>query len=152
MRGAHRVIVQNNRISYDFTIRRNITILRGDSATGKTVLVDMIREYFENGAASGVDLVCDRPCTVLSGRLWLSQLAAMHDSIVFIDEGNDFILRDDFTAVIQKADNYYVIVAREGIPSLPYSIEEIYGIRNSGKYGTLKHTYNEFYHIYQTKN
>lgn len=31
---------------------------------------------------------------------------------------------------------------------LPYSVEEIYGIRNSGKYGTLKRTYNEMYHIY----
>lgn len=39
-------------------------------------------------------------------------------------------------------------MSREGIPTLPYSVEEIYGIRDSGKYGTLKRTYNEFYHLY----
>lgn len=33
MRGTHRIIVQNKRIRYDFEIRRNITIIRGDSAT-----------------------------------------------------------------------------------------------------------------------
>ena len=33
---------------------------------------------------------------------------------------------------------------------MPYSVDEIYGIRDSGKYGTLKRTYNEFYHLYQT--
>ena len=41
MKRKHRVIVQNKRIRYDFEIRRNITVIRGDSATGKTALVDM---------------------------------------------------------------------------------------------------------------
>lgn len=150
MRGRHRIIVQNKRIRYDFEIKRNITIICGDSATGKTALVDMIREYFENGNASAVELICDKECTVLDGRTWAGQLSMMEDCIVFIDEGNEFVMSDDFASAIRNTDNYYVIVTREGIPSLPYSVEEIYGIRDSGKYGTLKRTYNEFYHLYQT--
>ncbi len=150
MKGRHRIIVQNKRIRYDFEIKRNITVIRGDSATGKTALVDMIREHFENGSASGVELNCDKECTVLNGRTWAGQLSIMRDCIVFIDEGNDFVMSDDFAAVIQKTDNYYVIITREGIPSLPYSVDEVYGIRDSGKYGTLKRTYNEFFHLYQT--
>ena len=152
MRGTHRIIVQNKRIRYDFEIKRNITVIRGDSATGKTALVDMIREHFENGTASGVELNCDRQCAVLEGRMWAGQLLMMKDSIVFIDEGNRFIMSDEFAAAIQKTDNYYVIVTREGIPSLPYSVDEIYGIRDSGKYGSLKRTYNEFYHLYRREN
>ena len=74
----------------------------------------------------------------------------MKDCIIFIDEGNDFVMSTDFALAIQNTDNYYVIVTRESIPSLPYSVDEIYGIRDSGKYGTLKRTYNEFYHLYQT--
>lgn len=35
---------------------------------------------------------------------------------------------------------------------MPYSVEEIYGIRNSGKYGYLKQTYNELFQIYDLKN
>lgn len=68
MRGTHRIVVQNKRIRYDFEIRRNLTIIRGDSATGKTTLVDMIREYYENGNASGVQLRCDKECQILSGK------------------------------------------------------------------------------------
>ena len=45
MKGSIRVIVQNKRIKYDFAIRRNITIIKGDSATGKTSLIEMIRDY-----------------------------------------------------------------------------------------------------------
>lgn len=149
MKGIHRILVYNKRIRYDFEIRRNLTVIRGDSATGKTTLVEMIQEYYENGSASGVHLQCDKICQILSGKNWAINLNNMKDSIIFIDEGNDFIFSNDFASAIQNTDNYYIIVTREGIPSLPYSVEEIYGIRDSGKYGTLKQTYNEFYHLYQ---
>ena len=148
MRGKHRVIVSTKRLKYDFEIRRNLTIIRGDSATGKTTLVDMIREYVNNPTGSPVELICDKKCYVLEGALWKGQLAEITDSIVFIDEGNDFIKTEEFAREIQKTDNYYVIVTRESLPALPYSVEEIYGIRTSGKYGTLKQIYHEFYRIY----
>lgn len=84
----------------------------------------------------------------MEGSLWKGQLAEISDSIVFIDEGNEFIRTEEFAGMIQKTDNYYVIISREALPILPYSIEEIYGIRTSGKYGTLKQSYHEFYRIY----
>jgi hypothetical protein len=152
MKGSHRIVVQNKRIRYDFEIKRNITVIRGDSATGKTTLIDMIREYFENGSASAVELNCDKECAVLEGRAWFAQLSMIKDSIIFIDEGNQFVTSKEFAAAIQNTDNYYVIVTREGIPTLPYSVDEIYGIHNSGKYGTLHRTYNEFYHLYRTSD
>lgn len=148
MRGKHRIVIQNKKMKYDFEIRRNITVIRGDSATGKTALVDMIREYYENGADSGIELQCDKSCAVLEGRNWELQLGTIHDSLIFIDEGNSFVISKDFASAIQKTDNYYVIVTRESLETLPYSVEEIYGIRNSGKYGTLRQTYNEFFRIY----
>lgn len=148
MKGKHRIIVSTKRLKYDFEIRRNLTVIRGDSATGKTTLVDMIREYVNNPSGTPVELTCDKKCYVLEGSLWKEQLSAMQDSIVFIDEGNEFIKTVEFADTIQKTDNYYVIVSRESLPSLPYSVEEIYGIRTSGKYGTLKPCYHEFYRIY----
>ncbi|MEH2958089.1 translation initiation factor 2 [Candidatus Merdisoma sp. JLR.KK006] len=148
MRGKHRVVVSTKRLRYDFVLRRNLTIVRGNSATGKTTLVDMIQEYVNNPSGSPVQLICDKVCYVLSGTLWKEQLLGIRDSIVFIDEGNEFVKTDDFAREIQRTDNYYVIVSREGLSSLPYSVEEIYGIRTSGKYGTLKQSYHEFYRIY----
>jgi hypothetical protein len=142
------VIIGNNVLRYQFEIRRNITIIKGDSATGKTTLVDMVREYYENGKQSGIELRCDKTCVVLEGRQWKKLLEEIHDSIVFIDEGNAFITTDEFSTVLKESDNYYVIVTRESLPNLPYSVEEIYGIKNSGKYGTLQQSYQEFYRIY----
>ena len=62
--------------------------------------------------------------------------------------GNEFVKTKDFARAIQQTDNYYVIVTREGLPALPYSVEEVYGIRTSGKYGSLKQSYHSFYRIY----
>ena len=151
MRGTHKVVVSTKRLKYEFELRRNLTIIRGDSATGKTTLVDMIRDFVNNPSGTPVELVCDKKCYVLEGALWKMQLAGIADSIVFIDEGNEFIKTVEFSEEIQKTDNYYVIVTREALPALPYSVEEIYGIRTSGKYGTLKQSYHEFYRLYGTK-
>ena len=148
MKGKYRVIVENRNIKYVFEIKRNITIIKGDSATGKTTLVDMIAEYYENGSDSGISLQCRRVCAVLEGRNWEVLLSAMHESIIFVDEGNGFVKSHEFAAAVQKSDNYYVLVCREALPMLPYSVTEIYGIRNSGKYGALQQVYNEMYRIY----
>lgn len=148
MKGKHRIIVSTKRLKYDFELRRNLTIIQGNSATGKTTLVDMIRDFINNPSGTPVELSCDKKCYVLEGALWKEQLAGISDSIIFIDEGNEFIKSVDFAREIQQTDNYYVIVTRESLPALPYSIEEIYGIRTSGKYGTLKQSYHEFYHLY----
>ena len=148
MKGIHHITVSNAVVKYDFSIRRNITIIKGDSATGKTTLVELISEYYESGAESGIELNSDKTCRALSGRDWKIILSTINDSIVFIDEDNDFIPTDEFASQVKNSDNYYVIVTREGLPNLPYSVDEIYGIRVSGKYAGLKQTYNELFHIY----
>ena len=148
MKGIQKVKIYTKRVHYEFELKRNITIIRGDSATGKTTLVEMVQEYVNNPSGSPVTLVCDKTCYVLSGALWREQLAGMRDSIVFIDEGNEFIKTDDFAREIQQTDNYYVIITRESLPALPYSVREIYGIRESGKFNTLKQRFHEFYQIY----
>lgn len=60
-------------------------MIRGDSATGKTALVDMIREHYENGDASAIELTCDKECTVLEGRTWAGQLS-LFDPLTMMTE------------------------------------------------------------------
>ena len=148
MKGKYSVFVQNNRLRYEFTISRNITIIRGDSATGKTTLLDLLNAYDRDGYSSGVLLKCDVPCVVVGGQRWEENLQFIHNSIVFIDECNRFVKSEDFAICVKESDNYFVIVTRDDLPNLPYSVKEIYGIRESGKYAGLKQGYNEFYCLY----
>lgn len=148
MKGKYLISISNNKVKYEFSIKRNITVIQGDSATGKTTLVDMIREFEQNGFDSGINLSSKKKCRVLEGNNWQENLSLINDSIVFIDEGNRFVESADFAKAVKNSGNYYVIVTREGLDNLPYSIEEIYGIHTSGKYADLKQVYHEFYRIY----
>ena len=148
MKGAHRVIVETKKIKYDFVVKRKITILTGDSGSGKTVLIDYIRDYRRYGADSGVFVSCDCDCRTLDNEDWERQLEEITGSIVFIDEGNRFLPTQRFAELVQQSDNYFVIATREKLPMLPYSIKEIYGFRESGKFRHTKQKYNEIYHLY----
>lgn len=148
MKGSHRLIIQSSHLKYDMSFKRNITIIKGNTATGKTTLVDMIREYNSNGADTGISFKCDVPCKVLEGNDWEAQLSIIHNSIVFVDEGNRFISSKDFASAILGSDNYYVLITRESISTLPYSVSEIYGIHSSGRYNSLEPVYHEMYRIY----
>lgn len=148
MRGSHHLIVQSAHLKYELDIVRNITIIQGDSATGKTTLVEMIQEYMLNGADTGITLSCDVPCRLIEGNTWREQLSLIHGSIVFIDEGNRFVASIDFADAIKNTDNYYVIVTRENLHALPYSVTEIYGMHSSGKFNSLEPVYHSLYRIY----
>ena len=152
MKGMHHIDIQNKRIRFAFSIKRNITIIRGDSATGKTTLFSMIEEYGNLGKDSGVQIQCDKACVALSGKYWQETLENIHDSIVFVDEDSKFLKTKDFAKKIRNSNNYYVLITRENLPALPYSVEEIYGIHCSGKYMDTRQVYNLFYKIYSETN
>ncbi|MBQ8117992.1 MAG: translation initiation factor 2 [Lachnospiraceae bacterium] len=155
MTGKYEIEVYNNRVHYFLTVKRNITILQGDSATGKTELIRLISDHEENGVSSGITIKCDSPCTVLTAVDWELRLDRLKKHIIFIDETAVFLKTQQFAEHVRASDNYFVIVTRDDLPQLPYSVDEIYGLRNvsdSAKYKSFKKVYNEMYRLYNLKN
>lgn len=152
MRGEHLVIVRNNKVQIKLPIRRNLTILQGKSATGKTTLIELVAQYEALGESSGVTINCDAPCRVLAGVTWRRDLADIENSIVFIDEDNAFMKTHEFAHAARHSSNYYVLIAREALPQLPYSVDEIYGLKNttrsSSKYPAYKRVYTSVYRVF----
>jgi hypothetical protein len=142
MRGVKHIKVSNRKATFKLELHRNITILSGDSGTGKTTLYNMIADYSRLGDVSGVNLSSDSPCLVLTdGKYWLQQLQDTKDSIVFIDEGMKAIFTKEFARAVKNSSNYYVLITREALHELPYSVDEIYEIKTSGKMHTMKRRY-----------
>lgn len=148
MTGKHTIIVQAKRVKFELTVERNITIIKGDSATGKTTLVGMIKDFNIWGASFGVNVICDKKCKVIEGTEWKKALSEVTDSIVFIDEGNDFIATKEFANIIQKTDNYYVIISRVVLPMLPYSVNSVFELKVSNKFFNVKQVYNVATNLY----
>ena len=73
MKGKHSIVVRNRRVQFALELERNITVIRGVSATGKTTMLGMLRDYEELGTQSGVTVQCDKPCRTLTSRDWERQ-------------------------------------------------------------------------------
>lgn len=151
MIGIYDIEVYNNKIHYYLTVKRNLTLVRGDSASGKTELVRLVGEYEANGNSSGITLKCDKRCTVLTNVDWEMRLVSLSQTIIFIDETASFLRTKSFAEHVKGSDNYFVIITRDDLDMLPYSVEEIYGLKNvsdSSKYKSYKKVYNEMYKLY----
>lgn len=137
MKGIQHIEVSNRDAKFKFDLHRNITVVQGDSGTGKTTLYDMIADYTRLKNESGVNISASKKCVALVDLDWKNQLGNTTDSIVFIDEGAEYIKSKKFASMIKDSDNYYVLFTRENLHELPYSVEEIYEIKTSGKYHRL---------------
>lgn len=153
MIGIQHVKVSNRDANFKFDLYRNITIVRGKSGTGKTTLYDMIVDHTRLKDESGVNISCAKDCVALVDIDWKNQLIGIFDSIVFIDEGAEYIKTPEFAKAVKNSDNYYVIFSRESLHDLPYSVEEIYEIKASGKYHKfVKMFKSNKNHIYSASN
>lgn len=74
--------------------------------------------------------------------------ALSYDSIVFVDEGSTFVSSLDFARAIQHSDNYYVLVTREDLSTLPYSVNAILELKKTTS--RFKRTYNKAYPVYDS--
>ena len=67
-------------------------------------------------------------CKALNNSNWETVINQSHNAIIFIDEETKVITKPEFAAAVKASDNYYVIITRENLPNLPYSVEEVYGM------------------------
>ena len=126
MVGVISVKIRDSRNSYTFELKRNITVLCGDSGRGKTTLFEMVEDYNRYGKSSATKISCNCDIIALRGRDWREQIEAITDSIVIIDEDSDFIRSKEFAETVLKSSNYFLLITRTYLHQLPLSVREIY--------------------------
>jgi len=147
MHGEYKIRVKNSRNSYSFSLKRNLTVLRGESGRGKTTLFDMIREYNRYGKESGVSISCDRELLAIEGDRWEENIQSNPGKIIVIDEDSRFIRSKDFADTVKGSDNYYLLITRNYLEQLPISVDEIYEVAGA-KNKSLKKIYTEIDRMY----
>ena len=81
MKGIQHIEVSNRKVKFKLDLIRNITIIRGESGTGKTTLYNMISDYTRLQESSGVNLSSEKPCVALMDMDWQNQLSNTRDSM-----------------------------------------------------------------------
>lgn len=139
--GTYDVRVSNGKARFRFTISRKITVVVGDSGTGKTKLCQSIAEF--NSGAKGVQISCSVKCVALTySRInWEEIITNTENAIFFIDESCVWIRSEDFASLVKWSDNYFVLFSREPLYELSYSVEEIYNIKTSNNISVFDRAY-----------
>ena len=136
MVGSKHIKIWDNKSSYDLTLKRRITIIIGDSATGKSKLVDLVSNKDIN---PGVRYSSNCGFSSL-GRVKAldAELEANNHSVLFVDEDTGLFLNSQFLDLVFKYDIWFVFITRkDNILNLPYSVKEVYQLKSSGKYHTI---------------
>ena len=152
MKGNYEFRVKSKKVIFEFSIRRNITIIKGNSATGKTTLLHILYEYLRTGKQSGYSVTTNAEYFVYLrdevGRSWQDALYPLKNTVIFIEENNNFIFGTEFAKFVKESGNYFVLISRSPLKTLPYSIHEIYEIVTEGKRTDIKESYHELKEIY----
>ena len=130
MKGRHVISITSRRTTYRLELERKISVLKGNSGTGKSSMIRLISEYLEYGKKSGIKLSVNSSASLgvltnTSG--WEGILPSVHNTVLFIDEDVHYLYSESFQRELWKADCYAVIVSRSGmLTGLPYSVFGIY--------------------------
>ena len=152
MKGRHIISVTSRKASYHLELERKISVLKGNSGTGKSSLIRLISEYLEYGKQSGIKISVDSSASLVvmtNISDWSEILSSVHDTVLFFDEDVRYLYNESFQRELWKADCYAVIVSRSGMfTALPYSIFGIYELvteRRGINTGTI------MYRLYEEK-
>ena len=112
MKGKIRILVSTKRLRYELNLRRNITIIQGDSASGKTTLIQIISDYLSGRTGPGTEVICDRKCAVLSGdpESACIRLSLLQNAVVFVDEQETFLSTKSFARAVLASNCYFVFI------------------------------------------
>jgi len=153
MKGKHIISVTSRKSSYRLELERKISVLKGNSGTGKSSLIRLISEYLEYGKQSGVKISIDSSATLVvltNSSDWIQILSSIHDTVLFIDEDVRYLYSEGFQRELWEADCYAVIVSRSGMfTAIPYSVFGVYELVTEKK-GI--NTATGMYHLYEEKH
>lgn len=124
-------------LNYRLEFIYKFNIITGNSATGKTTLYDAVRLELLNPTGS---LECSCKCICLDNLNWVHYLESTStDGYLFIiDESFKYINSKEFIRLILHKPSYFIIINRDSIEMLPYSVNAVYTFHKSGKYITMR--------------
>lgn len=165
MTGGFSFRIVSKRVQYEFQVNRKIMRITGNSATGKSELIRTLEDAED--PRTGISVQCKYRCDILSNRFFriikediavICEKIKQHDSQGFEDAMRDYLSRYDqvlffadedfldmgtneFALFCKFTDSFFVLLCREPLAKLPYSYTEIYTIKTSGKFHTLRPKY-----------
>lgn len=138
----------SEKVVYTMDITNRITIIRGNSATGKSVLVRLI----DNIGKPQVKVSSDIDIIHINSKLILEGFPLKEDRIYIMDEDDGIEHPEVVKKINDKRYKFILITRREDFGSFSYDIYQIYHFKNSGRYHNLIRTYGKIDNSHVNQN
>ena len=130
-------------INYEIEFNQKITIIQGDSGTGKSKIIKTRNDMWDTGLEE-IYTSNNIPVTVVGNVPdWERILDGTEVRLFIIDEDCSFIMSNRFADIVNKSRSYFIIISRDPLKNLDYSYEEIYEMGNSGKFNRTVRKYKD---------
>lgn len=119
------------KFKYELTLNNKITVIRGESASGKTLLCNLIEKSFKTDA---IRIECDIDYDILirKPKRYDIVMQAYENSLIFIDEDSPILRDEEFIKTALSYKIYFVLFTRDCKNiKIPYSVLDTYKLIKS---------------------
>ena len=121
------IIIKTPEITYNLKVNRKITVLRGDSGTGKTSIIEIVDALNSDVlgiSISGIDkskLKC-----IHTHDDWEHIIDISENSVILVDEDCDFMYTKEFAEKVYSSSNRFLLISRDRLRHLNISASEVF--------------------------
>lgn len=114
------ITIDSPHVSYEFDVRSKCTILRGDSATGKTTLIRLLDSGAARISSGGLNLVRLPRSNIFGWDNWVEEIMSIPENILlYTDEGDLKELSLEMQGVLARLSAAYLLITREMLTGIP---------------------------------
>jgi len=135
-----------NYVSYDLTLHDKISIVRGDSATGKTTFVTLLEDL---GTTTNIKLKSTLPTIAARN---VSDITDHSNSIIVFDEDHPFWKHPDVMELINISENYFLFFLRDTKIPTSIHVSAVYKLETTMLDDIAHHTNIEMFERYSSDN
>lgn len=125
--------LKTGRIEYKFSIYGKYTIIKGDSATGKTTFYDVVAAYERN--KNSVSNMGYKKMAAVPFHFSKGCIEELEDYILVIDEACSLLRMSNAASILQDSKNYFILISRSlKIGYLPIHVDSVLQMKASGRF------------------
>lgn len=131
--------IETKRLKYELDIKGKYSVIQGDSGSGKTNMCRLLQQKLTGDKT--VKVTSRLPVVTIAPFDNGNGLQGIQNSIVIIDENYKILREPDVASILQKSDNYFIIIYRKNLDFLPLCVENLYEMETNGRVHWIRQKY-----------
>lgn len=125
-------------LEYNISLKNRVSFLVGDSATGKSRLVDFISKYnrsLDINVSIDIELTSDfESVIVVNNKAQLLAIPKLHNSLILVDELSMSLILSD-PSIVEKSNNFFIFMYRDVISNITTGVKGVLKLSSIKKDG-----------------